>query len=176
MTKTISNSGIKNKITKKELKEKIEAKLITRGIYNPDSATDEQLYQAIVGALKDIMIDYREDFKKRIKTTDAKKVCYLCMEFLVGRSLKNDAENLGIYNELCDILGELDTTFDKVFAHEVDPGLGNGGLGRLAACFMDSLTACDYAANGYSLLYENGLFRQKIVDGEQVERSEEPHV
>ena len=173
MAKTISNSGVKNKITKQELKEKIEAKLITRGIYNPDSATDEQLYQAIVGALKDIMIDYREDFKKRIKATDAKKVCYLCMEFLVGRSLKNDAENLGVYKELCEILGELDTTFDKVFAHEVDPGLGNGGLGRLAACFMDSLTACDYAANGYSLLYENGLFRQKIVDGEQVELTDD---
>ena len=147
MADTINNTGKKNKISKQELKEKIEAKLITRGIYNPSSATEEQLYQAIVGALKDIMLEYREDFKKRIKATDAKKVCYLCMEFLVGRSLKNDAENLGLYPDLCEILSELDTTFDKVFAHEVDPGLGNGGLGRLAACFMDSLSACDYAAS-----------------------------
>ncbi len=163
----------KDKITKQQLRERIEAKLITRGIYNPDTATDEQIYQATVGAIKDIMIDYRENFKKRIKSKDAKKVCYLCMEFLVGRSLKNDAENLGIFTELAEILSDFGTSFDKVFACEVDPGLGNGGLGRLAACFMDSLTARDYAANGYSLLYENGLFRQRIVDGEQVELTDD---
>ncbi len=173
MSKTIANSDKKSIITKQELKEKIESKLITRGIYNPSKATDEQLYQAIVGTIKDKMLEYREDFKKRIKAKDAKKVCYLCMEFLVGRSLRNDAENLGIYNDLCEILSELGTSFDKVYSNEVDPGLGNGGLGRLAACFMDSLTACDYAANGYSLLYENGLFKQKIVDGEQVELSDD---
>ena len=114
------------------------------------------------------MLDYRNDFKKRIKKVDGKKICYLCMEFLVGRALKNDAMNLGLYDELCDVLSDFGTTFDKVYACEVDPGLGNGGLGRLAACFMDSLTAQDYAANGYSLLYENGLFKQKIIDGEQV--------
>ena len=95
------------------------------------------------------------------------------MEFLVGRALKNDAVNLGVYDELCSILSDFGSSFEKVFACEVDPGLGNGGLGRLAACFMDSLTAQDYAANGYSLLYENGLFKQKIVEGEQVELSDE---
>lgn len=166
-------TGTKDKITKAELKERIEAKLITRGIANPMSASAEQVYQATVSALKDIMLDYRNDFKKRIKAVDGKKVCYLCMEFLVGRALKNDAMNLGIYDELCDVLGEFGTTFEKIYACEVDPGLGNGGLGRLAACFMDSLSALDYAANGYSLLYENGLFKQKIIDGEQVELSDE---
>ena len=166
-------TGRKNKISKQELKEKIESKLITRGIYNADSASEEQIYQATVQALKDIMLDYRAEFKKRAKAKDAKKVCYLCMEFLVGRSLKNDAENLGVYSDLCEILNDFGTDFEKVFACEVDPGLGNGGLGRLAACFMDSLTACDYAANGYSLLYENGLFKQKIVDGEQVELTDD---
>ncbi len=171
-SKTLTSSE-KEKITKQQLKERIEAKLITRGIYNPDTATDEQIYQATVGAVKDIMIEYRTDFKKRIKAKDAKKVCYLCMEFLVGRSLRNDAENLGIFPELSEILSDFGTSFDKVFACEVDPGLGNGGLGRLAACFMDSLTARDYAANGYSLLYENGLFRQRIVDGEQVELTDD---
>lgn len=166
-------SGKKAKITKEQLREKIEAKLVTRGIYDPEKATDEQLYQATVHALKDIMLDYRSDFKKRIKATDGKKICYLCMEFLVGRALKNDAMNLGVYNELSEILSEFGTSFDKVYACEVDPGLGNGGLGRLAACFIDSLTAKDYAANGYSLLYENGLFKQRLIDGEQVELPDE---
>ncbi len=166
-------TGAKDKITKQELRERIEAKLITRGVFDPSSATEEQLYNATVLVLKDIMIDYRNDFKKRIKAVNGKKVCYLCMEFLVGRALKNDAVNLGVYDELCSILSDFGSSFEKVFACEVDPGLGNGGLGRLAACFMDSLTAQDYAANGYSLLYENGLFKQKIVEGEQVELSDE---
>ena len=170
---TPNTGGAKAKITKQELKERIEAKLITRGIYNPEDASDEQIYQATVHALKDIMLEYRDEFKKRIKAADGKKICYLCMEFLVGRALKNDAMNLGVYSDLCEILTDFGTSFDKVYAHEVDPGLGNGGLGRLAACFMDSLTAQDYAANGYSLLYENGLFKQKIIDGEQVELSDE---
>ena len=166
-------TGQKEKITKQELRERIEAKLITRGVFDPSSATEEQLYNATVLVLKEIMIDYRTDFKKRIKAVNGKKVCYLCMEFLVGRALKNDAVNLGVYDELCSILTDFGSSFEKVFACEVDPGLGNGGLGRLAACFMDSLTAQDYAANGYSLLYENGLFKQKIVEGEQVELSDE---
>ena len=175
ITKASANpiTGEKDKITKQELRERIEAKLITRGVFDPTSATEEQLYNATVLVLKDIMLDYRTDFKKRIKAVGGKKVCYLCMEFLVGRALKNDAVNLGIYNELCSIFTDFGSSFEKVYACEVDPGLGNGGLGRLAACFMDSLTAQDYAANGYSLLYENGLFRQKIVEGEQVELSDE---
>ena len=172
---TIANTlaGQKEKITKQELKERIEAKLITRGIFNAQKATADQLYQASFLALKDIMLEYREAFKKRTKATNGKKVCYLCMEFLVGRALKNDSMNLGVYNELCEVLEDFGSSFEQVYACEVDPGLGNGGLGRLAACFMDSLTAQDYFASGYSLLYENGLFRQKIVDGEQVELSDE---
>ena len=166
-------TGAKDKIAKQELRERIEAKLLTRGICDAAEATDEQIYNATVSAIKDIMIDYRTDFKKRIKAADAKKVCYLCMEFLVGRALKNDSMNLGIYDELCSVLQDMGTSFEKIYACEVDPGLGNGGLGRLAACFMDSLTAQDYAANGYSLLYENGLFKQRIVDGEQVELPDE---
>ena len=158
---------------KQILKEKIEAKLITKGVIDPLTANAEQLYQATVQVLKDLMLEKRENFKNRIKLNSSKKVCYLCMEFLVGRFLKNNATNLGVYEFLCDIFSDYGTTFDKVYSYEVDPGLGNGGLGRLAACFMDSLSACDYAANGYSLLYENGLFKQKIVDGEQVELTDE---
>ena len=128
MTNANQNTGNKEKILKENLKERIEAKLITRGIYNPECASDEQIYQATVSAIKDIMLEYRDSFKKRIKEKHAKKVCYLCMEFLVGRSLRNDAENLGIYPELCEVFGEFGTSFDKVFACEVDPGLGKISL------------------------------------------------
>ena len=168
-----SISSNKKNITKNKLKEKIETKLVARGILNPKDATDGQLYSAVVLSIKDIMLEYRADFKKRIKASGAKKICYLCMEFLVGRSLKNDSINLGIYDELCAVLSDFGSSFEKIYNCEVDPGLGNGGLGRLAACFMDSLTALDYSANGYSLLYETGLFRQKIIDGEQVELPDE---
>ena len=97
-SETIVNTqnGEKTTITKQELKERIEAKLITRGIFNAHKATPEQLYQASFLALKDIMLEYREEFKKRTKAAGGKLVCYLCMEFLVGRALKNDAMNLGL--------------------------------------------------------------------------------
>ena len=162
-------TGEKDKITKQELKKRIEAKLTTKGISDPNSATTEQLYEASVNALKDIMLEYRADFKKRARAAGSKKVCYLCMEFLVGRALKNDAMNLGVYHTLCEILSDYGSSFDKVYSCEVDPGLGNGGLGRLAACFMDSLSSLDYPATGFSLCYEYGLFKQMIVDGMQVE-------
>ena len=173
MGENVKNSGLGSKSKITDLKERIDSKLITRGIPDPREASDEQIYQASVAAIKEIMILYRASFKKRKKVTGAKKICYLCMEFLVGRSLKNVAMNLGIYEELCGIYKEYGTDFEKVYSYEVDPGLGNGGLGRLAACFMDSLSAMDFAANGYSLLYENGLFKQKIIDGEQVELPDE---
>ncbi len=163
----------KKSINKQELKERIEAKLITRGIIDPTKATDEQLYAAVSYVLKDIMLEYRDDFKKRAKAQGNKKIYYLCMEFLVGRALKCDSVNLGVYDELCDILSDYGSSFDNVFACEVDPGLGNGGLGRLAACFMDSLTSLDYFAGGFSLLYENGLFKQRLVEGEQVELADD---
>ncbi len=165
-----SQNNVKNiPLTEKELVKKLEAKLLSRGVTDPKTATPEQLYHAVVYVVKDILNRNRTEFKKRAKAAESKRVCYLCMEFLIGRSLRGNLMNLGLYEPLLSVLGSYGRSFDEVFACEVDPGLGNGGLGRLAACFMDSLTALDYAANGYSLLYENGLFRQKLVDGEQVE-------
>ena len=96
VNKTTPASGEKRKITKSELKERIEAKLVTRGVYDPASATDDQLYQATVLAIKDIMLEYRSDFRKRIRAVDGKKVFDLCMEFLVGRALKNDSMLTGV--------------------------------------------------------------------------------
>ncbi len=163
----------KNTISKTELKNRIISKLASKGISDYSIVTDEQIYFAASAVIKEIMIDHRSSFKKRIKVSGAKKICYLCMEFLVGRSLKNVSQNLGIYTDLVSIFNEFGTTFERIYNCEPDPGLGNGGLGRLAACFMDSLSAEDYAANGYSLLYETGLFKQKIIDGEQVELPDE---
>ena len=166
-------SGVKSKISLSDLRARLEAKLLSSGISDTKNIRAEHLYFASVSVIKDLMLGYRSDFKKRIRAQGAKKVCYICMEFLIGRSLENYSKNLGIYNELVKIYKSFGCSFDEVYSYENDPGLGNGGLGRLAACFMDSLTAMDYAANGYSLLYENGLFRQKIVDGEQVELPDE---
>ena len=160
-------------MTEAQLRDKIKAKLLARGISDPASATAEQMYQATVHAMKDLMTKNRTAFKKRIKAQESKKVCYLCMEFLLGRSLRNYACNLGIYDTLCKVLEGFGSSFEEVYACEIDPGLGNGGLGRLAACFMDSLSNLNYAANGYSLCYENGLFKQKLIDGEQVELPDE---
>ncbi|MBR4770897.1 MAG: glycogen/starch/alpha-glucan phosphorylase, partial [Clostridia bacterium] len=158
-----------DRVSAETLRKLIDAKLLSRGIGTPEEATDEQLYRAVVAVVKDIMNKDRTDFKKRIKTAKSKKVCYLCMEFLVGRSLEKNVSNLGLRSALDKVLADYGRDFSAIFACETDPGLGNGGLGRLAACFMDSLSALDYSASGYSLLYENGLFRQKLVDGEQVE-------
>ena len=157
----------------KDLRERIESKLVMRGIADPKKALNTQIYQATVMAFKDIMLEYRADFKRRKKESGSKKICYLCMEFLVGRSLKMTSKNLGVYEQLCEIYEDFGTTFESVYSCETDPGLGNGGLGRLAACFMDSLSALDFAANGYSLLYREGLFKQKIIDGEQIELPDE---
>lgn len=171
--KTTKSSSDKEGITEAQLREKLKAKLLARGIADPTTATTEQLYAATVGTVKDIMTKNRNAFKKRIKAQESKKVCYLCMEFLLGRSLLNNTQNLGIYDTLCRVLKSFGSSFESVYACEIDPGLGNGGLGRLAACFMDSLSNLNYATNGYSLCYENGLFKQKLIDGEQVELPDE---
>lgn len=151
------------------LKKMLVDKLHKRGVQNELSATPEQLHQATVYVLKELLESKRIAFKRRAKAQGEKKVCYLCMEFLVGRQLKNNLKNMGLYDALSEALTELGSSFEQIYSCEVDPGLGNGGLGRLAACFLDSLTALDYSAIGYSLCYENGLFRQRLIDGEQVE-------
>ena len=172
-SKKPSKTTERENMTEAQLRDKIKAKLLSRGISDPTQATAEQLYQATVHVIKDIMSKNRTAYKRRMKAQESKKVCYLCMEFLLGRSLYNNAKNLGIYDNLCRALESFGSSFEDIFNCEIDPGLGNGGLGRLAACFMDSLSNLNYAANGYSLCYENGLFRQKIIDGEQVELPDE---
>ncbi|MBQ8175218.1 MAG: glycogen/starch/alpha-glucan phosphorylase [Clostridia bacterium] len=154
---------------KSELKQMLVSKLSRYFGVTPEEASEEQVYKSVILVTKDILTQKRADFKVNVKKQEAKKVYYLCMEFLIGRCLKNNLCNLGIDDAMQDIVSELGFSLDTLYTHEPDPGLGNGGLGRLAACFMDSLTTLDYSATGFSILYEYGFFKQKIIDGDQVE-------
>ncbi|MFA9381190.1 MAG: glycogen/starch/alpha-glucan phosphorylase, partial [Acetanaerobacterium sp.] len=108
-------------------------------------------------------------FAADVDSRGGKRVYYMCVEFLLGRSLKNNLYNLGLETVAAEVLSGMGVELDALFEHEPDAGLGNGGLGRLAACFLDSLASLDYAATGYSILYEYGIFKQRIIDGWQTE-------
>ena len=159
----------KQPITTSGIREALTSKLARYFGCEPSEANAEQIYKATIMTVKDILTEKRQTFHEKAKKQHPKKVYYLCMEFLIGPSLKNNLRNLGIADEYRAILAELGYDLDDIYAMEPDPGLGNGGLGRLAACFMDSLTALDYHATGFSILYEYGLFKQKIIEGNQVE-------
>ena len=158
-----------NTQTLTELKSAIEGKLARYYNVSIADANKEQYYGALQLVVKDILSGKIAQFKKEIKIQQSKRVYYLCIEFLIGRQLKNNIMNLGIENEIKAILAERGFDFDDVCTLEADPGLGNGGLGRLAACFMDALTTGDYSATGCSILYDYGMFKQRIIDGDQVE-------
>jgi len=157
------------KLTKKEASEIIKGKLSRFFGVSDNEATSEQLYKAVVMTVRDILLEKRKSYHYRVKDAKGKRIYYLCMEFLLGRSLKNNVYNLGIEKQLNSALASYGVTLDDLYENEPDAGLGNGGLGRLAACFMDSLASLDYPTTGFSLRYEYGLFKQKIVDGWQME-------
>ena len=159
--------------TKKDAEETINGKLSRFFGVSGKEATSEQLYKAVVMTVRDILLEKRKSFNYKVKEKQAKRVYYLCMEFLLGRSLKNNVYNLGIEKQLNAALKKYGTTLEELYENEPDAGLGNGGLGRLAACFMDSLATMDYPTMGFSLRYEYGLFKQKIVDGWQTELPDE---
>ena len=152
-----------------QIKENIEVKLSRYFGCTPAEASREQMYKAVSITVRDILTEKRGAFKKEVNKQGAKRVYYMCMEFLLGRSLKTNLHNLGLVDEYEKALGSFGIELDSLYDCEPDAGLGNGGLGRLAACFMDSLSSLDYPATGFSLCYEYGLFKQKIVDGMQVE-------
>ncbi len=158
-----------NTISEKEVKELIKGKLVRYFGVSPAEATKDQIYKAVVMSVRDILLQKRQQFHKKIKAQRAKRVYYLCMEFLLGRSLKNSLYNLSATAVYEKVLSSYGISLDEMYEFEPDAGLGNGGLGRLAACFMDALATGDYPAMGYSLRYEYGLFKQKIVDGWQLE-------
>ncbi len=156
-------------MTKKEAKEILTGKLTRYFGITIEEANNEQLYKAVAMTIRDILLEKRKKYHDKIKENKAKRVYYLCMEFLLGRSLKNNVYNLGLEDAINDCLKEKGVTLEDLYELEPDAGLGNGGLGRLAACYMDGLASCNYPAMGYSIRYEYGLFKQKIVDGWQME-------
>ena len=157
-------------MTEKEAISIIKGKLSRHFGVSGKEATKEQIYKAVIMCVRDILLEKRAAFNKKYREENGKRVYYLCMEFLLGQSLKNNAYNLGISVVLDKALKqEFGTDLEELFDMEPDAGLGNGGLGRLAACFMDALAGQNYPAMGYSIRYEYGLFKQKIVDGWQME-------
>ena len=156
-------------ITVTTLKNAIERKLSHNFGVTPQQASDEIFYKACVLVLVDIMRECRAQFRDRVDETEAKTVYYLSMEFLMGRSLKNNLYNLGLTETMRKALAHYKVNLDNLYELEPDAGLGNGGLGRLAACFLDSLSYGGYSAMGYCIKYELGIFRQKLVDGWQME-------
>lgn len=156
-------------LTKKKAKELVEAKLSHFMGVTPQEATDEQYYKAIALIIRDMMSEGRADFSEKATKAGTKKVYYLCMEFLMGRSLKNNLYNLNLTKVFDSVLSDYNVKLENIFECEPDAGLGNGGLGRLAACYLDGLATQGYPARGYSILYECGIFKQKLVDGWQTE-------
>ena len=159
----------KEQISQIATKELIQGKLSRYFGIGPSEARKDQLYKAVVMSVRDIMLEKRHNFHLKTKAAKGKRVYYLCMEFLMGRSLKNSIFNLGLYDTFSEALKEYDVTLEELYELEPDAGLGNGGLGRLAACFMDALATGDYPAMGFSIRYDYGLFKQKIVEGWQTE-------
>src|SRR5580698_1112605 len=137
-----------------------------KGISN---ATPDELFRATASALRPRIVDGLLETAARFRSANAKSVYYLSMEFLLGRSLRNNLQNLGLYHVMEEALARLGLRLSDVLEVEPDAALGNGGLGRLAACFLDSLASLHMPGYGYGINYEFGLFRQEIEDGSQKE-------
>ena len=134
-----------------------------------EEATQEQIFQAVSYTVKDVIIDNWLETQNAYKEQDPKIVYYMSMEFLMGRALGNNLINLTAYKEVKEALDELGLDINAIEDQEPDPALGNGGLGRLAACFLDSLATLNYSAYGCGIRYRYGMFKQQIKDGYQVE-------
>ena len=156
-------------LTVDQAKELISAKLSHNMGVSAKDATDEHFYKATALVMRDLMGKGYKEFKDNALAQQRKTVYYLCMEFLLGRSLKNNVCNLGLEDTFAKALKSFGTSIDNIYEQEPDAGLGNGGLGRLAACFLDGLASQGYSSMGYSLRYEMGIFRQSLVDGWQTE-------
>ncbi|MBQ6543601.1 MAG: glycogen/starch/alpha-glucan phosphorylase [Clostridia bacterium] len=157
------------KITVKELEEMISVRLSHLYGITPAQATDEQFYEVLAGISRDMAREIRRKFDSKGKKNHDKRIYYMSMEFLMGRSLKNTLYNLSMTDVAEKTLKRFDVSLEKLYELEPDAGLGNGGLGRLAACYLDALANEGYHGIGYSILYEYGIFRQKLVDGWQTE-------
>ena len=158
-----------DRFSKAELKAEIEKNLMLLFSEEPEQASDDQFYKATALMVRNILTEKQKNFSAYTHSNGNKEVYYLSMEFLMGRSLKNSLYNLEIAGLASAALEEMGVKLERLYEYEPDPGLGNGGLGRLAACYLDGLASQDYTATGYCILYEYGIFKQKIIDGWQTE-------
>ena len=158
------------RLTVEEIKSSIIQKLERNYGCEIEDATRAQLYDALAQTVKDEVMRRRTASRGERKRQKCKKLYYLSAEFLVGRALHNNMVSLVNESNYVRALKELGLDGSLIFEQEPEPGLGNGGLGRLAACFLDSLTTMQLPAMGMTIRYEYGLFRQKIVGGFQVEQ------
>ena len=156
-------------LSKKQAKELIVGKLSHYFGVSPEEATNEQYYKSVAMVVKDLMHEGVREFRNDADKADSKKIYYLSMEFLMGRSLKNNLYNLNLTGTFAAALKDMGIKLEKLYDCEPDAGLGNGGLGRLAACYLDGLATQGFYGMGYSILYEAGIFKQKLVDGWQTE-------
>lgn len=157
-------------ITKERLKEKIIGNVKTFSRKTLETASREQVYEALAFTIRDIVTDWWIETHDLYFKKDVKTIYYLSMEFLTGRFLGNMVINMALGNELRDAMTELGLDYNVIEDAEADPGLGNGGLGRLAACFLDSLSTLGYPAYGCGIRYRYGIFEQRIENGYQVEK------
>jgi len=158
--------------TKAQLTEMIVGKLRRNFGRDVDDATPNHMFKACALVLRDIMSSHQMETGNQVWEGQQRQVHYLSLEFLMGRSLEKNAYNLGLLDTLKDALEDLGFSASDLFEKEPDAGLGNGGLGRLAACYLDSMTTLEIPATGYTICYELGIFKQKIVDGKQVEQAD----
>ncbi|OOF55844.1 glycogen phosphorylase [Rodentibacter genomosp. 2] len=158
------------KLDVQELKKSIVYKLIFAIGRSPREASKRDWLNATLYAVRDLVTEGWITAARQARTEGARRVHYLSMEFLIGRTLSNALIAEDVYDLTKEALNELNVDLEEIIAKEVDPGLGNGGLGRLAACFMDSIATLGLPGMGYGIRYEYGMFRQKIEDGQQVER------
>lgn len=160
-------------MSKKEFEKLLKQRLLS--LFNTDlsSATEDQLYRALARITRRRLSDMHKQFMAHTYGGNAKQVYYLSMEFLMGRSLKNNLFNLGLADVAEEVLAANDIKLDNLYEKEPDAGLGNGGLGRLAACYLDGMATTGIPGTGYCILYEYGIFRQKIVDGWQQELADD---
>ena len=157
------------KFTKESMKQAIGEKLRLNFGVTEEDATEANIMKACAMALRDRMSTQYVESRSAIRKKQLRRVHYMSMEFLMGRSLMKNAYNLGVLEPMKEAIADMGFKPSRIFDMEPDAGLGNGGLGRLAACYLDSLTTLEIPARGYSICYELGLFRQKIVDGQQIE-------